>query len=85
MQEMNELFDWWLPSMDEPFKTLTAKVTSLHLATIAEGIERQDQADLMIALGCPTAQGFLYARPMPADQLEELLVARSAPPLQAVI
>jgi diguanylate cyclase (GGDEF)-like protein/PAS domain S-box-containing protein len=50
---------------------------SLHLATIAEGIEQQDQADLMLALGCPTGQGYLYARPMPPQQLEPLLAART--------
>jgi EAL domain-containing protein (putative c-di-GMP-specific phosphodiesterase class I) len=55
---------------------------SLRLATIAEGVEQQDQADLMLALGCPTAQGFLYARPMPADELQQLLAARASATLQ---
>ena len=50
----------------------------------AQGIEQQDQADLMLVLGCPTGQGFLYARPMPPDQLEPLLAARTSPTLETV-
>ena len=58
---------------------------SLDLATIAEGIERQDEADLMLALGCSTGQGFLFAYPMPADQLQTLLAAATAPALAVTV
>ncbi|OZG75220.1 hypothetical protein BTA51_02210 [Hahella sp. CCB-MM4] len=34
------------------------------LDVIAEGVETRDQADLLVQMGCPEAQGFLYARPM---------------------
>jgi diguanylate cyclase (GGDEF)-like protein/PAS domain S-box-containing protein len=53
---------------------------SLHLDTVAEGIEQQEQADLMLTLGCPTGQGFLFARPMPPDQLQPLLAGRTPTP-----
>jgi diguanylate cyclase (GGDEF)-like protein/PAS domain S-box-containing protein len=43
---------------------------SLDLEIIAEGVERPDQARELAALGAMSAQGFLYARPMPADELE---------------
>ncbi|MEV6633245.1 bifunctional diguanylate cyclase/phosphodiesterase [Actinoplanes sp. NPDC051470] len=40
----------------------------LHLTTIAEGIETDEQAAELLALGCTTGQGFRYARPTrPAD------------------
>jgi EAL domain-containing protein (putative c-di-GMP-specific phosphodiesterase class I) len=39
---------------------------SLGLEIIAEGVERPDQARELAALGAMSAQGFLYARPMPA-------------------
>jgi EAL domain-containing protein (putative c-di-GMP-specific phosphodiesterase class I) len=45
----------------------------LHLATIAEGIEHQDQADFLMSLGCTTGQGYLFARPMPSAALARLL------------
>jgi diguanylate cyclase (GGDEF)-like protein len=45
----------------------------LGLATIAEGIETQAQADAVRAMGCDEVQGFLYAKPMPTTELLEFL------------
>jgi predicted signal transduction protein with EAL and GGDEF domain len=42
---------------------------SLHVATVAEGIETEDQLMLVRAAGCTYAQGFLFARPCPAAEL----------------
>jgi len=42
---------------------------SLDLEIIAEGVEREEQARELRTLGAMAAQGFLYARPMPADEL----------------
>lgn len=42
--------------------------------TVAEGIERQDQLDFLKAVGCDIVQGYLFARPMPAQDLDRLLV-----------
>ncbi len=42
---------------------------NLGLSIIAEGVEDERQASILTALGCPLAQGYLFARPMPADQL----------------
>ena len=39
---------------------------SLGLSIIAEGIETEDQAQLLMDLGCPLAQGFLYSPPLPS-------------------
>jgi hypothetical protein len=44
------------------------------LRTIAEGVETESQRALLRALGCTTGQGYLFARPLPADELEALLV-----------
>ena len=40
-------------------------VTSLGATPIAEKVERQAQADVLLELGCPYAQGFLLGRPAP--------------------
>ncbi|MCU1453017.1 MAG: diguanylate cyclase/phosphodiesterase & domain with sensor(s) [Acidimicrobiales bacterium] len=41
---------------------------ALGLETVAEGVERADQLEVVTALGCTLAQGFLLDRPMPEDQ-----------------
>ena len=41
---------------------------ALGLETVAEGIEREAQAAYLSGRGVPTAQGWLYARPMPAAE-----------------
>lgn len=46
---------------------------ALGEATIAEGIETQEQADFLRRAGCDKLQGFLFARPLPATDLENWL------------
>ena len=40
----------------------------LGCAVVAEGIETESQRDLLLALGCPRAQGYLFGRPAPVDE-----------------
>src|SRR3954454_422010 len=49
--------------------------TSFQLRVVAEGIERREQHAHLLELGCTHGQGFLYSRPVPADQIERLLTA----------
>jgi diguanylate cyclase (GGDEF)-like protein len=44
---------------------------TLGMTTVAEGIETEGQADLMLALQCDRGQGYLFARPLDAQALEE--------------
>lgn len=54
-------------------ETIVTLGNKLGLITIAEGVEKREQASYMIKLGCDEAQGYLYARPMPFDQLLDFL------------
>ena len=47
----------------------------LGLDVIAEGVESAEQRDELRALGCPRAQGYFYARPMPVDALVQGLTS----------
>ncbi|MDR3799227.1 MAG: EAL domain-containing protein [Terracidiphilus sp.] len=49
---------------------------SLGLSTIAEGIETEEQADMLLRLGCDMGQGWHYGRPAPAEQLPSLIELR---------
>jgi len=54
----------------------TVKVAgSLGMKTVAEGIETEGQAAILTALNCDKGQGYLYARPLPADQVPGWLAA----------
>ena len=46
---------------------------TLNLEVVAEGIETEEQRDLLGSMGCNYGQGYLLAMPMPAAQAEELI------------
>jgi EAL domain-containing protein (putative c-di-GMP-specific phosphodiesterase class I) len=48
---------------------------TLGLGVIAEGVEEEAQCELLRAMGCRHAQGFLFARPVPAAELLPWLAA----------
>ena len=54
-------------------KVLLDLGAALGLATVAEGVESQEQHEALHAMGCRFAQGYLYSRPVAAADLELLL------------
>ncbi len=52
---------------------------SLSLTTVAEGVENQTLADILLWLGCDLGQGWLYGRAVPPDQLPEAAALRQSP------
>lgn len=49
---------------------------SLGMDTVAEGIETQEQADMLVRLGCDMGQGWHYGRPAPAKALPSIIELR---------
>jgi EAL domain-containing protein (putative c-di-GMP-specific phosphodiesterase class I) len=56
-------------------RAVIAFANSLNLTVIAEGIETDRQADQLRSLGCKLGQGYYFARPLPAPELERFLQA----------
>jgi diguanylate cyclase (GGDEF)-like protein len=52
---------------------MIAFARSCGLRVAVEGVETQEHRDLLDDLGCDLLQGFLLARPMPAEQIETFL------------
>jgi PAS domain S-box-containing protein len=68
-----------LPDSPDAQAIVTAIVSmagALGLATIAEGVENERQAELLTRLGVTVGQGYLHGRPMPPADFHRLLKAR---------
>jgi EAL domain-containing protein (putative c-di-GMP-specific phosphodiesterase class I) len=46
---------------------------ALRIYVVAEGVETEEQAARLYALGCDEAQGYLFSRPLPAEDIAKLL------------
>lgn len=48
---------------------------ALHISVVAEGIELAEQRSILCELGCVRGQGFLFGKPLPAEQFERGVMA----------
>ena len=54
---------------------IVALAHNLGMHVVAEGIEHPEQLALLRSIGCEYGQGYIFARPMAADELEPMIVA----------
>lgn len=54
-------------------EAMVAMAHKLGLKVVAEGVEHVRERDFLQSIGCDFAQGYLFAKPMPAGELERLL------------
>ncbi|MCH7832853.1 MAG: EAL domain-containing protein, partial [Proteobacteria bacterium] len=54
-------------------RAIVSMAKNLNLIIIAEGIENDNQVSFLNALGCDTGQGYLFSKPVPAEDFVKLL------------
>ena len=65
------------PAAAQIVEAVLALARGLKLVAVAEGIERSDQLEFLLAHGCPLGQGYGLGRPLPAAATTELLLGGS--------
>ena len=60
-------------------RTIITLGQNLGLSVIAEGVESEDQRAFLFANGCHAYQGYLFSRPVPIDQFNQLALAMGWP------
>jgi EAL domain-containing protein (putative c-di-GMP-specific phosphodiesterase class I) len=58
---------------------------SLNMTVVAEGVESQEQAAMILALDCDFVQGYQFAPPLCPIDAEKLLLAPDHPVLKSLI
>lgn len=65
--KIDRLFVSDLPQSEAIARAIIAVAKSLGIALVAEGVETEEQASVLLRLGCNVAQGFYYQRSVPAS------------------
>lgn len=58
-------------------KTIIDLATNLQMATVSEGIECKEEAEVLTQMGCLYAQGYYFAKPASADEIIEQVKAQN--------
>ncbi|MCZ6727095.1 MAG: EAL domain-containing protein, partial [Acidobacteria bacterium] len=66
-------------------ETILSLASSLGIGVVAEGVETAEQLEHLRTLRCPLGQGYWFARPMAAPDVESLMTSGSSRPDQAVM
>jgi diguanylate cyclase (GGDEF)-like protein/PAS domain S-box-containing protein len=53
-------------------RTIIALARNFGMGVVAEGVETDMQRNVLLAMGCESLQGFLFYRPLPPNQVEQL-------------
>lgn len=61
------------PKVSAIVATIVGLGRTLDMAVIAEGVETEEQARLLLAKGCEQGQGWLYGKPLPAEAARALI------------
>lgn len=72
------------PAVGSFIKGITYFAKELNLLVVAEGVETLEQLDRFRDLECHAVQGYLFSRPVHADQIAPLLTQSTLQPMEAI-
>jgi diguanylate cyclase (GGDEF)-like protein/PAS domain S-box-containing protein len=78
MVKIDGSITWLIESHEEARALVQAMLImakSVNIQVAAEGVESYSQLDRLRTLGCAVGQGFIFGKPIPADELRDLLAA----------
>jgi len=61
------------PANQEIVKAMIGMAKSFGMQTLAEGVEREEELDLLFDLGCDQIQGYYFSKPVPEAEFQKLL------------
>ena len=67
------------PNNDVIVQTIIGMASNLGLDVIAEGVETEEQRDRLALYGCNICQGYLFHRPLPLNEFDDLLAKHFSP------
>jgi EAL domain-containing protein (putative c-di-GMP-specific phosphodiesterase class I) len=70
------------PEKSAIVRAIVSLAENLGMEVVAEGVETREQAETLRALRCRRGQGFLFSRPIPADEAGALLANPLALPIK---
>ncbi len=73
--QQHALGQFWIGRVGQYSSGADSMASSLGLQTIAEGVETQEQLDVLRAKGCGEIQGYFFSKPLPAQECEQFLRA----------
>jgi diguanylate cyclase (GGDEF)-like protein/PAS domain S-box-containing protein len=77
-----------MPAMNGSLSIVTSVVSLAHalqLEVVAEGVETDLQAKMLVDLGCDRIQGYLFGRPMPAEEVAGFLQDWNPPEIRKLL
>jgi diguanylate cyclase (GGDEF)-like protein/PAS domain S-box-containing protein len=66
-------------------RSVVELAAAMGMLAVAEGVETVEQLDALRVLGCPVAQGFYFAKPLPAKQFDALVERQYGRPPAPVV